>query len=84
MELGSDRRKETEKMYRLLLAGALLLTGCQNIMGPFQPRQPERVDDPRLPISEQMRRGRDRLALPEESTTVAPHSGVELPGPFGR
>ena len=59
-------------MKRLLLVGVLVLAGCQNILGPFRPREPQRVDDPLLPISEQQRRGRDRYALPEESPKVAP------------
>jgi hypothetical protein len=66
-------------MYRLLLLTALLLTGCQNLVGPFQPRKPERVDDPLLSINEQQRRGRDRLALPEEGATVAPSTGLQPP-----
>ena len=68
-------------MRRLFLIGALCLAGCHNLVGPFQHRQPERVDDPNLPISEQERRARDRLALPDESVSVGPHSGVALPGP---
>jgi len=41
------------------------------------------VDDPRLPISEQEMRARDRLALPEMSSTVAPRTYTELPSPYG-
>lgn len=67
-------------MYRLLLIGLLLLTGCQNIMGPFQSRRPERVDDPLLTINEQKRRARDRLALPDEAVTVAPPTGTAPAG----
>jgi hypothetical protein len=59
-------------MKRLLLGGVLVLAGCQNIVGPFQPRDPHRVDDPRLPIAEQQRLGRDRYALPEDSPKLAP------------
>ena len=59
-------------MRRILLTAVLLLAGCQNVLGPFAPRKPERVDDPLLTISEQQRKGRDRLALPEESPNVAP------------
>lgn len=75
-------------MRRIVLAGYLLvplslapgLTGCQNVRGPFQPRPPVRVDDPRLPIAEQERLGRDRLALPDESTAIGPRSGAAYPG----
>jgi hypothetical protein len=71
-------------MRRLLLLGALLLTGCQNLAGPFQHRaNPVQVDDPRLTIDEQKRLGRDRLALPEWGN-VAPKTYSEmLPGPYG-
>ena len=67
-------------MYRLIVAGALLLAGCQNVIGPFQHRTPQRADDPLLPTYEQERRGRDRLPLPDKSRNVAPPSGVQLPG----
>jgi hypothetical protein len=54
--------------------GLLLLAGCEsiNIRRPFQRQTPEKVDDPLLPVSEQQRRGRDRFAYPDESSTVAP------------
>lgn len=70
-------------MRRLYLVGLLFLAGCQNVMGPFEHRKPERVDDPLLSISEQQRRGRDRLALPDDSV-LAPSTGVTTPGPHGR
>jgi hypothetical protein len=59
-------------MHRIFLAGVLILAGCQNIVGPFARRPPQRVDDPLLSIYEQEVRGRDRLALPLESPNVAP------------
>jgi hypothetical protein len=70
-------------MRRLLLLGTLLLAGCQNLVGPFRARGPERVDDPLLTINEQQRRGRDRLALPVESPTVGPRT-EQLQGTNGR
>jgi hypothetical protein len=66
-------------MHRIIALGLLFLAGCESIIGPFQHRKPERVDDPLLTISEQQNRGRDRLALPDNSSTVAPRTGVELP-----
>jgi hypothetical protein len=66
-------------MRRLVLIGLLLLVGCQNVSGPFAYRRPERVDDPSLPLQEQERRGRDRLALPENSPNIAPRSDFSLP-----
>ena len=71
-------------MRRLSWIGFLLLAGCQSVVGPFEHRKPERVDDPLLSINEQQRRGRDRLALPDESAALAPRTGVQLPGPHGR
>jgi hypothetical protein len=68
-------------MRKLILVGVLMLTGCQGIVGPFQVRKPERVDDPQYTIDEQQRRGRDRLAIPAQD--VGPQSGVELPPNYG-
>lgn len=66
-------------MRRTLLVGVLFLAGCQNIVGPFQPRGPGRVDDPLLSINEQQKRGRERLALPDDSPTVGPTTGLQVP-----
>lgn len=72
-------------MRRLVLAGALVLTGCQSVVGPFGHRKPERVDDPLLSISEQQRRGRANLPLPDTASAAGPASGVYLPGnPYSR
>jgi hypothetical protein len=65
-------------MRRLWTLGLLLLVGCQNVVGPFQ-RTPARVDDPNVSIAEQQKRARERLALPENSTQVAPGSVGALP-----
>jgi hypothetical protein len=67
-------------MRRFVLPVALLLAGCHNVIGPFEHRPVERVDDPRLSIAEQEREGRARLPFPVESPRVAPPSGVEGPG----
>lgn len=67
-------------MNRLVLFGVLLLAGCQSVIGPFERRKPERVDDPSRSIAEQERVGRSRLPLPDESRSVGPQSGVLLPG----
>jgi hypothetical protein len=71
-------------MRRLILANVLLLAGCHNIVGPFQHREPQRVDDPLLTIGEQQRRGRDRLPLPEDIPAVSPPIMIDRPGPTGR
>jgi hypothetical protein len=59
-------------MRRLFMLGILCLAGCQGVAGPFTPREPQRVDDPRYSVPEQQRRARDRLPLPQESLTIAP------------
>jgi hypothetical protein len=71
-------------MRRFVVLVALLAAGCHNVLGPFEHRRPERVDDPHLSIGEQEREGRARLALPEESRAIGPNSGVEIPGPIQR
>jgi hypothetical protein len=71
-------------MRRLFLLVALFMAGCQNVIGPFEHRKPERVDDPCLTIPEQQREARARLPLPVETPAVAPPSGVMIPGPHGR
>jgi hypothetical protein len=73
-------RKDEVKMRRLFLIGLLSLTGCQNVIGPFQRRETQRVDDPCLTISEQERRGRDRLALPDDSPRLAPLTDTDPRG----
>jgi hypothetical protein len=68
-----------EKMRRLLVLGILIvLTGCQNVAGPFRPKSPQRVDDPSVSIKEQQRRERARFALPDEAATM-PYSGPSMP-----
>ena len=67
-------------MQRLFFGTMLLLAGCQNVVGPFGYRQPQRIDDPRLTIAEQQRLGRNRLALPDDSPAVGPPTGLEYPG----
>ena len=66
-------------MRRILILGILCLAGCQSVTGPFAPRSPERVDDPRFSITEQQARGRDRYAIPDDSPKVGPPSGIGLP-----
>jgi hypothetical protein len=70
-------------MRKLIFIGVLVLAGCQNIAGPFAARPPVRVDDPNIPISEQERRGRDRLAMPDQTNDL-PLGGVQPPGSVPR
>jgi hypothetical protein len=71
-------------MYRTIgLALLLIVAGCRGVDGPFVHKQnPTQVDDPRLTIPEQERRGRDRLAIPDQSPNIGPPT--EFPGPTGR
>ena len=72
-------------MHRTLYLVVLFLVGCQGVVGPREHREhPTQVDVPCLPIEEQKRIGRDRLALPEQSTTIAPRTYADFLGPFGR
>jgi hypothetical protein len=66
-------------MRNLILVGVLVLAGCQGVVGPFQrARMKDPVDDPSLTIAEQMRKGRDRLAYPDEIPTVeAPRTALD-------
>ena len=67
-------------MRYILVVGIALAAGCQNVIGPFQARDPVRVDDPRLTIEEQERLTRDRYALPDESYAAGPRDTTIRPG----
>ena len=70
-------------MCRILVVGVLLtLAGCTNFVGPFQPRTPQRIDDPRLSTQEQERRARAQIALPESSPQVLPPLQTGEPNAF--
>jgi hypothetical protein len=71
-------------MRRLALVGLLLLTGCQNTIGPLVNRNRPRPDDPYYSIEEQRQRGRDRYARPDDTYAVGPKTGIETYGPTGR
>jgi hypothetical protein len=68
---------------RLCLLSLLGLAGCQNVNGPLGYRRPERVDDPRLPISEQQARGRERYSYIEDDR-LSPKTYVDRPSTVGR
>jgi hypothetical protein len=68
-------------MRRLSLIGLFLaLAGCQSNSSSLGYRQPSRVDDPMLSISEQESRGRLRYSLIEDSR-LAPKAYVDRPDP---
>ena len=71
-------------MRRLFLLSALLVMGCQSVVGPFSHREPLRVDDPRVTIADLERRGRARLSYQEIEPDVLPRTYAELPGPHSR
>jgi hypothetical protein len=62
-------------MRRVLLLGILCLAGCQNVVGPFAPRTPMRVDAPGTPLAEQEAKARERWAIPDESPGMGLNSG---------
>jgi hypothetical protein len=67
-------------MRKLFCLGLLLVVGCQNTAGPFAARPGiGRVDDPSYSIADQQSRGRDRLALPDDFSGLAPKTGAALP-----
>ena len=67
-------------MRRILLLCALFLAGCLNVTGPFKPRSPARVDDPRLSPSEQEAKARDRWAIPDAGARIGPVDTRLTPG----
>jgi hypothetical protein len=62
-------------MSRLFLVGLLLLTGCQNLAGPFKRSTASQPDDPSYSIAEQERRGRAAWGYPDETFLGGPRSG---------
>ena len=69
-------------MRRVLCLGLLALAGCRGVVGPREHRaDPVKVDHPCLTIPEQEQLGRDRLAIPEMSPTVAPRTYSDFLGP---
>jgi hypothetical protein len=72
------------RAWRVAVVGLLLMTGCQSVIGPFQRRTPERVDDPLLTIREQEVRGRSRLPLWNDRTDLAPNTYADRPDPVWR
>ena len=69
---------------RWILLLVLGLAGCQG-MWPWEQRcSPVFVDDPRISIAEQEKRGRARLALPDPSMDVGPRTFAEYPEYRGR
>jgi hypothetical protein len=71
-------------MRRLLILSLLVLTGCQNTIGPLVNRHRGRPDDPYFSAEEQKRFGRDRYSLPDDSFATGPKTGVDHYGPTGR
>jgi hypothetical protein len=67
-------------MRKLMTIGLLLLTGCQNVAGPFSYRPATRPDDPRYSTAEQKSRVNDQLAIPDDFGNQMPKSGASTPG----
>jgi len=68
-------------MRRIVLGGALLLAGCQGVVGPRERycRGVPPIDDPRLTIAEQEKRSRANVALPDPSWSAGPQTYTEGP-----
>jgi hypothetical protein len=72
-----------EEMRHIVVVGVLLaLVGCTNFVGPFQPRSPQRIDDPRVSLPEQERRQRAQLAMPDSSWRTLPPLNSGDPNAF--
>jgi hypothetical protein len=68
----------------VLYTAFAFLVGCQGVKGPRDRRAElykSPADDPRLTIAEQEKRGRDRLAIPENSKTLVPRDYADFMGP---
>lgn len=72
------------KRLRLGLLVLLCAAGCQSVIGPFQRRPAERVDDPALTIPQQEVRGRSRLPLWNDRSDLAPKTYSDRPDPVWR
>lgn len=71
-------------MKRMLLVAILLvggLSGCKNVVGPFDSRQRSAPPDPLLPIPEQESRARARYSLPFDDPATKPSSYADFYGP---
>jgi hypothetical protein len=68
-------------MRRIVLGGALLLAGCQSVVGPRERycRGVPPIDDPRLTIAEQEKRSRANVALPDDRWAAGPQTWTEGP-----
>jgi hypothetical protein len=70
----------------VLLVPVLMATavGCCGTSGVRDARDKPRPDNPRYTTEEQMRRARDKYAVPMEDFRTGPRTGSELPGGVGR
>jgi hypothetical protein len=72
-------------MRRILFIGIVLLAGCQGVSGPRDRLgDTRRPDNPALTIEQQKQIGRDRIALPETSTTLVPRGSADFTAPYIR
>jgi hypothetical protein len=68
-------------MRRICLVGALLLAGCQGLVGPRQRAEMDLPVDPRnLPTDVQKQIVRDRWGMPDTSPAAGPQMWTEPPG----
>lgn len=69
---------------RLLVLCVIALAGCDRFSGPLETRQMGRADAPGYDIEEQKKRGRERLAIPEDDFRIGPKGYIDRPSPTGR
>ncbi|MCE9567075.1 MAG: hypothetical protein K8U57_34160 [Planctomycetes bacterium] len=72
-------------MRRVLMMVIVLLssTACTRFAGPLAVRQMDRADAPGYTIEEQEKRGRARLALPDDDRAVGPKTNIDPTGNIG-
>ncbi len=69
---------------RLLVLALIAVTGCGRSSGPLETRQLGRADAPGHDISEQQKRGRERLSISEDDFRIGPRGYIDRPSPTGR
>jgi hypothetical protein len=72
------------KLIAVLALISLGQMGCSTIDGIRDNKRKPRPDLPELSIEEQMRRGRNKYAIPEDDWRIGPPTGNGQPSPIGR
>jgi hypothetical protein len=69
-------------MRRVVMSALILLScaACTRFAGPLAVRQMDRADAPGYTIEEQEKRGRARLAIPDDDRAVGPKTNIDPTG----